>query len=170
MGCFLLSLSFPFLIITVLSLQKKFSAALKGLQVLFILPLFSPNFTSSQQASGVFWFGDFLGGFFPFFFFSFKAIDLLLFYLLGKIDLLLSIFRQPFLQVTWDWKQAEGQVERCFFPDAIYTLSKQWWHVLVLYSWIHIVWVCTCILKWGCPRRKDFFFPPPTLLISPNLN
>lgn len=85
--------------------------------------------------------------------------------MLGKIDLLLSIFRQPFLWVTWDWKQAEGQVERCFFPDAIYTLRKQRWHVLGLYSWIHIVCMCTCILKWGCPRKKDlvFFPPPPTL-------
>lgn len=57
-----------FLIISMLSLHKKFSAALKRLQVLFILPLFPPNFTSSQQASGVFWFGVFFAFFFLFFF------------------------------------------------------------------------------------------------------
>jgi len=59
---------FPFLIISVLSLHKNFSATLKRLQVLFILPFFPPNFTSSQEASGFF--------VVFFIFFYFKAIDL----------------------------------------------------------------------------------------------
>lgn len=65
---------FPFLIISLLSLYKNFSATLKRLQVLFIFTFFSPNFTSSQKASGIF-----LGFLFFFFHYYYSILKWLIY-------------------------------------------------------------------------------------------
>lgn len=154
---------FHFLIISLLSLQKKFSTALKSLQVLFILPLFSPQFYFFPASLR----GFLVWVFFPFFFL----------FLLKQL-----IYCSPtcWERLTCYWASSDSP---CY--ESLGTESKQRARLkgvsfLMLFTllgnsdgmcWFYVAWYTLWVrvpASWnGAGQREKTsppppFFPPPT--------